>query len=115
MLTGASCQPTILPMGSWPKLIEVAMPYQDSCASRRGTADLQRWSMGTESRNGYDFVDYEPLGAAAAPASPAARLSGIRRRLKLAAAASLRLWRRLMSQRCPSLKSQSCLPFSRRC
>lgn len=48
MTSGGPGQPTSLPMGSWPKLIKVTMPYDDTCASRRITADLLRWSIDAE-------------------------------------------------------------------
>jgi hypothetical protein len=112
MPTGASCQPPILTMGTWPKLVDVTMPYEDSCAARRGTADVLRWSMGTPSRYGYDFTDDDPFASAAAPVSPAIRLSRIRERLKLAVEASLRLWSRLIHPRCRSLDLQSYPPPS---
>ena len=102
MQTGASCKPTILPMGSWPRLIEVAMPYQDSCAARSGTADLLRRSTGATSRYDHDLADY---GAAAV--SEPARASRVWKRLKVATDASLRRWSHLAYLRYRSLHLQS--------
>lgn len=41
------------------------MRYRDMCESRRAAADLLRWSMGGEPRDGKEYVTYE------APANPA--------------------------------------------
>jgi len=109
MPTGVPCQPEILPMGSWPKLIEVTMPYNDTCASRRGTADLLRWSMGAEAHYGYEFADYQPPRA---PGSTGFSVSRLMKRLCLAAAASLRLLSRVLYLRCRALNLRSYPPPS---
>ena len=44
--------------------------YRDSCTSRRATADLLRWSMGSEARHGDGFTGYTEYQAPKNPAKP---------------------------------------------
>lgn len=44
--------------------------YRDSCTSRRATADLLRWSMGSEPRQGDGFSGYADYKAPKNPAKP---------------------------------------------
>lgn len=44
--------------------------YRDSCTSRRATADLLRWSMGSEPRHGDGYTGYTEYQAPKNPAKP---------------------------------------------
>lgn len=112
MTSGGPGQPTSLPMGSWPKLIKVTMPYDDTCASRRITADLLRWSIDAEPRYGYDFVDYVPPSAPAASA-PVSGVTRVVKHLRQAAKGSVRRWSHWMYLRCRALSFRSCIPPDR--
>jgi len=53
-----------------PAPLEAPMRYRDSCSSRRATADLLRWSMGSEPRHGDGYSGYCDYQAPKNPAKP---------------------------------------------
>lgn len=103
---------TILDMNTWPSLIEVDMRLNDSCGSRRETADLLRWAMGAEPRYGKGYVEYSsPTGGTRPPtAGKAANRHRFLRRVGLKAHATLRLWAYHLHQRCRALGLRSWIP-----